>query len=117
MPAALAKPLKLLLETFVEYLPPEDGEDRYIVTTFSHAQGAAISNERFKAQTAHTASCCRVASLSNKDMTLNTAEAVMVKRWRPKIYLSTMKPDSSQHWCRTCSCIEPCEHGRERIEG
>ena len=53
--------LKLLLEVFVEYFPAQDGEDRYIVTTFSHAQGDAISNEKFRAQTAHTATGCRVA--------------------------------------------------------
>ena len=62
--------LKLLLETFVEYFPPEDGEDRYTVTTFSHAQGAAISNEKFRAQTAHTACSYRVAGLRNIDMGL-----------------------------------------------
>ena len=42
--------LRLLLEVFVEYFPAQDGEHRYIVTTFSHAQGETISNEKFRAQ-------------------------------------------------------------------
>ena len=79
--------LKLLLEVFVEYFPPEDGEDRYIITTFSHAQGAAISDENFKAHTAHTATCYRVASLRNKDMKLNLKQKEMEHRWQPKILL------------------------------
>ena len=79
--------LKLLLELFVEYFPPLDGEDRFIITTFSHAQGAAISNEKFKAKTAHTASSYRVASLRNINMALKTKKAEMEKRWKDKILL------------------------------
>ena len=66
--------LKLCMEVFAEYFPPLAREDRYFITTFSHAQGAAISNEKFKAQTAHTATCYRVDSLRNKDMALNKKE-------------------------------------------
>ena len=71
----------------MEYFPPLDGEDRYIITTFSHAQGAAISNEKFKAQTAHTATSYRVASLRNRDMALKTKREEMERRWQPKILL------------------------------
>ena len=79
--------LKLLLEVFVEYFPPQDGEDRYVVATFSHAQGAAISDAKFKAQTAHTATCYRVASLRNRDMSLKAKQEELERRWQPKILL------------------------------
>ena len=45
--------LELILKVFVIYFPPQDEEDRYFILTFSHAQGAAISNDNFRAQTAH----------------------------------------------------------------
>ena len=58
--------LELLLPTFLEFFPAQDGEDRYAILTFSHAQGDAISNETFRAKTAHAAVGYRVASLRNK---------------------------------------------------
>ncbi len=72
--------LKLLLEVFVEYFPPSEGEDHYVITTFSHAQGDVISNEKFIAQTAHTASRYRVASLRNKDMALRSKQQELEKK-------------------------------------
>ena len=43
--------LQLLLPIFLQYFPAVDGEDRYAILTFSHAQGDAISNETFRAIT------------------------------------------------------------------
>ena len=79
--------LKLLLEVFVEYFPPMNGENRYIVVTFSHAQGDAISNERFRAETAHASTGYRVASLRNRDMALKAKKKLMETKWTPKILL------------------------------
>ena len=79
--------LRLLLDTFVEYFPEVDGEDRYAVVTFSHAQGDAISNEQFRAKTAHTAVGYRVASLRNKHLGLKGQRNKMEKAWRNKILL------------------------------
>ena len=61
--------LKLLLPTCLEFFPAQDGEDRY---AFFHAQGDAITNETFRAKTAHAAVAYRVASLRNKHMGLAT---------------------------------------------
>ena len=77
--------LRLLLELFLEYFPPQDGEDRYIITTFSHAQGDAISNKKFKAKTAHRSVGYRVASLRNRDMSLKSKQKELEQKWRPKI--------------------------------
>ena len=71
----------------MEYFPALDGEARYLITTFSHAQGAAISNEKLKAKTAHTAVCYRVASLRNRNMALRTKQKGMESKWNPKILL------------------------------
>ena len=79
--------LKFLLEVFVEYFPPQNGQDRFVVTTFSHAQSAAISNDKFRATTAHGAVCYRVASLRNEHMGLKTRHSEMETKWVPKILL------------------------------
>jgi hypothetical protein len=77
--------LQLLLPTFLEYFPELDGEDRYVVLTFSHAQGDAISNDQFRAKTAHTAVGYRVASLRNRNMGLKTKRKYLERTWKPKI--------------------------------
>ena len=77
--------LELLLPTFLEFFPAQDGEDRYAILTFSHAQGDAISNETFRAKTAHAAVGYRVASLRNKNMALATKRKHCERTWNPKI--------------------------------
>ena len=77
--------LQLLLPTFVECFPAVNGEDRYAILTFSHAQGDAISNETFRAKTAHAAVSYRVASLRNKNMALGTKRKHCERTWNPKI--------------------------------
>ena len=77
--------LELLLPIFQEYFPTEDGEDRYAILTFSHAQGDAISNDTFRAKTAHAAVGYRVASLRNKNMALATKRKDCERTWNPKI--------------------------------
>ena len=52
---------------------------------FSHAQGDAISNETFRAKTAHAAVSYRVASLRNKNMALGTKRKHCERTWNPKI--------------------------------
>ena len=64
--------LELLLPTFLEFFPAQDSENRYAILTFSHAHGDAISNETFRAKTAHAAVGYRVASLRNTHMALAT---------------------------------------------
>ena len=79
--------LELILKVFVLYFPPQDEEDRYFILTFSHAQGAAISNDDFRAQTAHNAVEYRVASLRNKNLGLRSKQKDCEKKWTPKILL------------------------------
>ena len=79
--------LTLLLEVFVLFFPPVGGEDRYLITTFSHAQSDAISNEKIRANTAHSACSYRVASLRNTQMALKTKEKEMQQRWMNKVLL------------------------------
>jgi hypothetical protein len=74
-----------MLEVFCIYFPAFEGEDRYVVTTFSHAQSDAISNDKHRARTAHASCCYRVASMRNKDMGLKTREKEMKQRWLPKL--------------------------------
>ena len=77
--------LELLLPTFLEFFPAQDGEERYAILTFSHAQGDAISNETFRAKTAHAAVGYRVASLRNKNMALATKRKDCERTWNAKI--------------------------------
>ena len=79
--------LELILKVFVIYFPPQDDEDRYFILTFSHAQGSAISNDNFRAQTAHNAVEYRVASLRNKHLGLRSKQKDCEKKWTPKILL------------------------------
>ena len=79
--------LMLMLTVFCHFFPGEDGEDRYMITTFSHAQSDAISNETHKATTTHAACCYRVASMRNKDLGLKTKEQEMKKKWMCKLLL------------------------------
>lgn len=77
--------LERLLPTFLEFFPVQDGEYRYAILTFSHAQGDAISNETFRAQTAHAAVGYRVASLRNKNMALATQRKHYERIWNAKL--------------------------------
>ena len=77
--------LRLILKVFVLYFPCSDEEDRYCILTFSHAQGAAISDDNFRAQTAHTSVEYRVASLRNIHMGLNKKAESCKKKWVPKV--------------------------------
>ena len=52
--------LELLLPTFVEFFPAQDGEDRYAIVTCAHAQSDAISNETFRAK--NSTRCCWLQS-------------------------------------------------------
>ena len=52
---------------------------------FPHAQGDAISNETFRAKTAHAAVGYRVASLRNKNMASGTKRKHCERTWNPKI--------------------------------
>ena len=79
--------LMLMLTVFCHFFPGENGEDRYLITTYSHAQSDAISNERHKATTAHAACSYRVASMRNRDLGLKTKEQEMKKRWMCKLLL------------------------------
>lgn len=79
--------LKLLLEVFIEYFPAMDSRQRFMITTFSHAQGDAISNEKFRAKTVHAAASYRVAGLRNRDLALKTKRTEMESRWRSIIFL------------------------------
>ena len=79
--------LLLMLTVFCHFFPGQDGEDRYLITTFSHAQSDAISNETHRATTAHAACSYRVASMRNKDLGLKTKEQEMKKRWMSKLLL------------------------------
>ena len=79
--------LLLMLPVFCHFFPGADGEERYLITTFSHAQGDAISNEYHRATTSHAACSYRVASMRNKDLGLKTREAEMKKRWMTKLLL------------------------------
>ena len=77
--------LELLLPTFHEYFPAQDGEERYAILTYSHAQGDAISNETFRAQTAHASVGYRVASLRNTHMALATRRKECERYWNGKV--------------------------------
>lgn len=78
--------LELFLEVFCQFFPARPGEEeRYIISTFSHAQSDAISNDTYRARTCHTACSYRVASLRNKHLALKTKEEEMKRRWQPKI--------------------------------
>ena len=79
--------LELILKVFVLYFPAHGDEDRYFILTFSHAQGAAISNDIFRAQTAHNSVEYRVASLRNKDLALRSKAERCQKKWAPKVLL------------------------------
>ena len=48
--------------------PPDDEGERWLVVAFSHAQANAISTERIRARTLHSACTMRVQSLANKNM-------------------------------------------------
>ena len=58
-----------------------------MISTFSHSQSDAISNDCYRARTCHTACSYRVASLRNKHLALKTKEQEMKQRWVPKILL------------------------------
>ena len=78
--------LELMLEVFCQFFPARPGEEeRYIISTFSHAQSDAISNDTYRARTCHTSCSYRVASLRNKHLALKTKEEEMKRRWQPKI--------------------------------
>lgn len=79
--------LMLMLTVFCYFFPGEEGEDRYLITTYSHAQSDAISNETHKATTAHAACSYRVASMRNRDLALRSKEEEMKKRWTCKLLL------------------------------
>ena len=79
--------LEIMLPIFLEYFPTQDKDERYAIVTFSHAQGDAISNETFRAKTAHAAAGMRVASLRIKHMALNTKRAQCEKTWNSKIFV------------------------------
>ena len=78
--------LDLMLDVFCHFFPARPGEEeRYMISTFSHAQSDAISNDTYRARTCHTACSYRVASLRNKHLALKTKEQEMKQRWQPKI--------------------------------
>ena len=58
-----------------------------MISTFSHSQSDAISNDFYRARTCHTACSYRVASLRNKHLALKTKEQETKQRWVPKIWL------------------------------
>ena len=80
--------LELVLPTVLEFFPAQDGEDRYAILTFSHAQGDAISNETFRAKTAHAAVGYRVASLRNITLGLGTRRKYCERTWNTKIWVA-----------------------------
>ena len=60
---------------FLSFFPARPGEEeRYMISTFSHSQSDAISNDCYRARTCHTACSYRVASLRNKHLALKTKE-------------------------------------------
>ena len=78
--------LELMLEVFCQFFPARPGEEeRYIISTFSHAQSDAISNDTYRARTCHTSCSYRVTSLRNKHLALKTKEEEMKRRWTRKI--------------------------------
>ena len=80
--------LELMLDVFCHFFPARPGEEeRYMISTFSHSQSDAISNDCYRARTCHTACSYRVASLRNKHLALKTKEQEMKQRWVPKILL------------------------------
>eukprot|EP00434_Breviolum_minutum_P044428 symbB.v1.2.039681.t1/scaffold6721.1/size16014/3 len=80
--------LELMLDVFCHFFPARPGEEeRYMISTFSHSQPDAISNDCYRARTCHTACSYRVASLRNKHLALKTKEQKMKQRWVPKILL------------------------------
>ena len=80
--------LELMLDVFCHFFPARPGEEeRYMISTFSHSQSDAISNDVYRARTCHTACSYRVASLRNKHLALKTKEQEMKQRWVPKILL------------------------------
>ena len=80
--------LELMLDVFCRFFPARPGEEeRYMISTFSHAQSDAISNDVYRARTCHTACSYRVASLRNKHLALKTKEQEMKQRWQPKILI------------------------------
>ena len=77
--------LELMLDVFCHFFPARPGEEeRYMISTFSHSQSDAISNDVYRA--CHTACSYRVASLRNKHLALKTKEQEMKQRWVPKIF-------------------------------
>ena len=58
-----------------------------MISTFSHSQSDAISNDVYRARACRTACSYCVASLRNKHLALKTKEQEMKQRWRPKILL------------------------------
>ena len=55
--------LELMLDVFCHFFPAKPGEEeRYMISTFSHSQSDAISNDVYRARTCHTACSYRVAS-------------------------------------------------------
>ena len=80
--------LELMLDVFCHFFPARPGEEeRYMISTFSHSQSDAISNDFYRARTCHTACSYRVASLRNKHLALKTKEQETKQRWVPKIWL------------------------------
>ena len=107
--------LELLLPTFLEFFPAQEGEDRYAILTFSHAQGDAISNETFRAKTAHAAVGCRVASLRNVSMNLATKRNECERMWNPKILVVQDEVSLFRLWWRTCCFSDRCEADRSNM--
>lgn len=73
--------LELLLPTCLKSYSAQDGEYRYAILTSSHAQGDAISDETFRAQTAHAVVGYRVASLNNNNMAVATKRKHCERIW------------------------------------
>ena len=70
--------LEFMLDVFCHFFPARPGEEeRYIISTFSHSQSDAISNDCYRARTCHTACSYRVASLRNKHVALKRKEQEM----------------------------------------
>ena len=79
--------LELMLDVFCHFFPARPGEEeRYMISTFSHSQSDAISNDVYRARTYCLLVSC--GQLRNKRLALKTKEQEMKQRWRPKILLT-----------------------------
>ena len=65
--------------------PPGDEGERWLVVAFSHAQANAISTERIRARTLHSACAMRVQSLANKNMAPGANRETLIRTWRNKV--------------------------------